>query len=203
MSPQGKVVEGRRQRSEGLTQPGKLVIGPGEDHQQALLLNQWFDLELPGKYLLTAGISTAIEVGEVNTLAPQAQRLILEIKPRDTNRLTQVCEELAAKVSMAKGVEAEQESALKLSYVEDPIAVPYLAEGLSAHMFNYSVAIRGLERIGNDAAVEALLSALDDKYGDIGDLAGRALTRMQDRISSPALKEAVRRALVPKPGLIR
>ena len=200
--PQGKRIQGRRQRSEGLsTQPGKLVIGPGEDHQQTLLLNQWFDFDLPGEYVLTATLGKPIEVGETNAVAPQRQRLTLEIKPRDVDRLRDVCAELAHQVSISNGGEAEQEATLKLSYVADPIAVPYLSEVLSGHRATSDLAISGLERIGDDAAVEALLTALNDKFGDIPQLARQSLTRMQDRISNPALKASVTQALTQKPPL--
>jgi HEAT repeat protein len=66
-------------------------------------------------------------------------------------------------------------------------------------MFNYELAILGLERMGDEAAVEVLLSALGDNYGDIAVLARRALTRLQNRISNPNLKETVRRALEKEP----
>jgi hypothetical protein len=200
-SPEGKAIRGRSQRSEGLsTQPGKFIIGPGEDYQQELLLNQWFDFDLPGQYFLRARLNTAIDMGGVSTPPPQASRLALEIRPRNTERLTKVCSELARQVLMARGGEAEQKALLKLSYVNDPVAVPYLAQVLSQHRINYSLAISGLENIGNEAAVEVLLSTLSDTYADMADLARQALTRMQDRISNPNLKETVKRELALKRG---
>jgi HEAT repeat protein len=59
--------------------------------------------------------------------------------------------------------------------------------------------VRGLERVGDEPAVEALLSALADNYGDIAALARRALTRMQERISNPKLREMVKRELEKEP----
>jgi hypothetical protein len=125
----------------------------------------------------------------------------LEIKARDINRLTKVCAELAARTEEARSVTDAQDPALALSYVRDPVAVPYLARVLSGHALSYQLAVAGLERIGNDAAIETLLSELNDKYGDIGDLARRALERMEDHISSPNLRETVQRELASKPEL--
>jgi hypothetical protein len=179
---------------------GKVEVAPGADYQQMLSMNQLFGFNTPGTYLLTSQLTTSIEVAGYASLSPQSQTIRLVIKPRDTARLEKVCADLARQVATAKGVEEEREPALELSYVDDPIAVPYLAQVLSRHMFNYHLAIPGLERIGNEAAVEVLLSTLGDDYGDMADLARQALTRMQDRISNPNLKETVKRALAPKTG---
>jgi hypothetical protein len=59
----------------------------------------------------------------------------------------------------------------------------------------YQNVISGLERLGNDDAVEALLSALDENWGDIPELATSSLGRMQNRISNPSLKETVKKAV--------
>jgi hypothetical protein len=200
ISPRGQTIQGRHQRSMGLsTTTGNLPVEPGGDFKLELILNQWFELGALGKYLLTARLNTAIDTGGMSTAPHPAQSIPFEIKPRDVNRLRKVCAELVSRVENAGGVEAEREPALELSYVNDPIAAPYLAEVLARHMLNYDLAIQGFERIGNDDAVEALLSALDDEYGDIAVLARRALTRMQDRISNPNLRETVRRALEKEP----
>jgi hypothetical protein len=195
ISPQGQTIQGRPQLREGLGTLG-VLIEPGEDYQQEPILNQWFEFGTPGKFILTARLNTPL--GMDGATLP-AQRLQLEIKPRDIQRLTKVCTDLARQVEEAPNAEAAQEPALVLSYVEDPIAVPYLAQVLSSHKLTDHLVIPGLERIGSDDAIKALLSALDDKFGETADLARQALTRMEDRISDPVLKETVRRALAPTP----
>ena len=94
----------------------------------------------------------------------------------------------------APNAEAAQEPARTLSHVEDPIAVPYLARVLSTNTLTYSKAIAGLEKIGDADAVEVLLSVVDNN-NDVGEQARRSLTRMQDRIPDPRLKETVRKAV--------
>jgi hypothetical protein len=196
MSPQGQTIQGRHQVSEGLsTLVGKLPIQPGEHYQQELILNQWFEFDTPGRYVLTAQLNTVIDVGGMGTSAPPAQHLELEIKPRDVQRLTKLCAELAKQVETAQSVEAAQFPALTLSYVGDPVAVPYLAQVIRAHTLAYDRAIPGLEKIGTDEAVEVLLSALNENWGDIPELATRSLARMQDRIANPRLKETVKKAV--------
>jgi hypothetical protein len=194
-SSSGKIVHGRPQRTEGLTQQENVVIGAGEDYKQQLILNRWFDIDAPGSYELKARLNTPIDAGPNKVTPPLGETISFEIESRDVNRLKAVCERLAAEAENARGVEAAQFPTLVLSYINDPVAVPYLSKILSEHTLEYDVAILGLERVGSDAAVETLLSALNDKYGEIDVLARQALSRMQNRISNANLRETVRRAL--------
>jgi uncharacterized protein (UPF0147 family) len=102
--------------------------------------------------------------------------------------------DFARPVETAANADAAQEPARTLSYVEDPIAVPYLAKVLSTNTLTYNKAIAGLERIGNVDAAETLLSVVDND-NDVGEQARRSLTRMQDRIADPRLKDTVKRAV--------
>lgn len=182
---------------------GKAVVAPGADYQQPLLMNQWFPFKTVGTYILTSQLTTDIEVSGDGSLPPQSQTIRLTVNARDPERLTKVCADLARQVEQAPNAELAQEPARTLSYVEDPVAVPYLAQVLFSHKLTDHIAIPGLERIGNDDAIKTLLSALDDKFGDTADLARQALTRMEDRISDPVLKETVRRALASPPSVPR
>lgn len=96
---------------------------------------------------------------------------------------------------MGTTVDSAQFPAMALSYVNDPVALPFLAHLLSANILAYRYAVEGLERIGNDDAVETLLSALNEKWGDIPELATASLARMQDSIASPRLRETVKKAV--------
>ncbi len=174
---------------------GKALVAPGGIYQQPLLMNQWFHFTTPGTYLLTSRLTTNIDVSGDASLPPQNQITRLLVHPRDPVRLEKVCAELANQVEVSQSVEAAIFPALKLSYVEDPIAVPYLAQVMRSHTLAYDRAIPGLERIGNDDAIEVLLSALSDSYGGIADLATGTLARMQDRITNPRLKDAVKKAV--------
>jgi hypothetical protein len=195
-SPDGTALHLPQYRHEGISQYGSVSVQPGESFSQTLILNEWHDdFKIPGKYKLEARLTTPILVGE--TLQRRDSGFIGEISitPRDPARLNKVCAELETQAEGASTVEASQEPTRALSYVEDSIAVPYLARVLSAHTLSYEMAITGLARIGNDAAIEVLLSALNENYGDIPDAASRALSQMEDRISSPRLKETVRKAV--------
>lgn len=196
-APDGQVFHGGPSLREGIHTLGDVTIGPGDTYKQELLLNQWFRFNSPGSYFLEARFNAkGSPLG--NAPPTQGRWMRLEIKPRDIDRLKKRCAELTERAETARSVVSARDPALALSYVEDPIAVPYLARVLSEHTLSYELAVTGLERIGDKTAVEALVSALNDRYADIPELARRALERMAGRISDPKLKENVTRALAAK-----
>ncbi len=196
-TPDGKVFQSRpfSEVSVIIMGTGKRELLPGEDYEQPLLMSQWFPFGMLGTYFITSELTTPIEVLEGENLPPLVQTTRLLVNPRDPARLDKICADLAIQTAIAKGVEAGREPALELSYVVDPVAVPYLAGSLSRHILNYNLAVQGLERIGNDEAVEVLLSALNEDYGDIAELATASLGQMQDGIPNPRLKLAVKKAV--------
>jgi hypothetical protein len=173
---------------------GKIIVEPGSTYREPLVMNEWFSFASQGTYSLTSRLTSEIETEDGGFLA-EKETAQIRIIQRDPARLSKICADLAKQVEVAATVGAAQFPARALSYVDDPIAVPYLARVLSAHTLAYEKAVTGLERIGNDEAVEVLLSALNDNYGDIAELATRSLGRMQDRIADPRLRETVKSAV--------
>jgi len=173
---------------------GKATIQPGVDYEQAILMNQWFHFSMPGTYSLTSKLITNVESQNGDFSAP-SHTLQLRVSSRYPDRLREICARLAEEAEAAPNVAGARAPALALSYVEDPIAVPYLDHLLRSHSLTYDLAVNGLERIGDNEAVAALLSALDDDYGDISELATQALGRMGGRMSSPQVRETVAEAV--------
>jgi hypothetical protein len=195
-TPEGRVVQsGPLHPTGGFFPSGTVVVEPGTTYEQELLLNRWFQFKTPGTYLLASRLTTDMHPSGDASSPPRSQITRLLIRPRDPVQLEKVCAELADQVEAARSVEAAAFPALELSYVEDPIAVPYLARVMRSHSLAYDRAIPGLERIGNDDAIEVLLSAINNSYGGITDLATRALARMQDQITNPRLKDAAKKAV--------
>ncbi len=173
---------------------GKITVAPGADYQEPLVMNQWFPFASQGTYSLTSRLTSDIETAD-GSFQAESQTAQLRVNRRDPARLNKICAELAKQAQIATTVDAAQFRVRALSYVDDPIAVPYLARVLTAHTLVYIDAVRGLERIGNDEAVEVLLSALNENWGDIPELATTSLGRMQDRIANLGLKETVKKAV--------
>lgn len=199
-TPDGQVLQGSgtpelEHSVSYLVFDGEAVVAPGADYQLPLLINRTFPFTTSGAYLLTSQLTTKIAVPEDGGLPPQSKTIRLAIHPRDPARLDKVCAELSGQVENASTIAAVRLPMLELSFVDDPIAVPYLARVLSNHALSSELAIPGLERIGNDEAIEVLLTALNSKYADIADLATRTLARMEDRITNGPLKETVKKAV--------
>jgi len=203
-TPHGRVLQNSRNPGANVSVvvfgTGKTTIEPGADYQQRIVMNQWFNFNIPGEYTLTSQLSTDIELADGEDLPPPNRITELRVRPRDPLRIEKMCQELLTQVENATTVDAEREPALELSYIVDPIAVPYIARLLSEHRLNYHLAVPGLERIGNDAAIEALIAATNDSYGDMAELARRALTRIEPRISNPNLRETVQHVLATPAG---
>jgi hypothetical protein len=173
---------------------GTVTVEPGANYSEPLVLNRWFPFQSEGTYTLTSRLTSDIITAD-GDFRPGSETQHLLVNPREPARLNKICAELEKQAESATTVDAAQFPALALSYVNDPIATPYLARLLSAHALSYAPAVVGLERIGTDEAAEVLLAALNEHWGDIGDLALVSLTRMQDRIHDPNLKETVKKTV--------
>jgi len=201
-TPDGQTFENHRnprdEVSVVIVGSGKIEIAPGARYEQSLLMNQWFEFKTAGTYFLTSRLTSKIEVSGGERVTPQSETVRLVIKPRDTKRLQKVCSELAQQVDTAPTAEAAQFPAMKLSYIDDPVAVPFLAAVQGYAKLTDQLVIPGLERIGTDDAVRVLLGGLDSGFEYRISLSRQALMRMQERISDPRLRETVKLALKPK-----
>jgi hypothetical protein len=189
--PHGTTLESEPLYPEGLHASGKVVIPPGGDYEQLLVLNQWFRFDSVGEYFLAALLDTTIAVGDRNRFRPSTERLQFEVKDRDPARLTEICVGLTDQVKAAGNANEAREPALLLSYVEDPISVPYLSQLLDVRKLVENSAVAGLERVGNEDAVKVLVSALTAKYEETANLAQDALKRILQKTSDPALKRRI------------
>jgi hypothetical protein len=202
-TPEGRTLQDSRNPGDYVSVvifgPLKTTVEPGADYQQPILMNEWFRFETVGTYLLTSQLTAGIETSEGTPLPQEGQTARLVVKPRDPERLENICAMLAREVEDHLSVEEWQFPAWMLSSVNDPIAVPYLSQVLATNKGAENFVVPALERISDDEAVNALVSALSDKSGDVAMLARQSLTRMQAQIKSPGLRETVRQALASKP----
>ncbi|MFZ0821659.1 MAG: hypothetical protein WAM91_16460 [Candidatus Acidiferrales bacterium] len=199
--PDGQTVEGRPVNTSGFHGlGGNIVLPPGADFKHQLLLNLWFDFKSDGTYVITSRLARGIKLPNGDQLEPTSEVSRLLVRPRDPKRLEVVCRDILRQLEAWPNVEDEQTMepppGQKLSYVDDPVAVPYLEQALHAHkVLTDEYAVAGLEKIGNDEAVQALLSGLRDTYGDIARLSRFALVNLENRVTDPALKQKISRAL--------
>jgi hypothetical protein len=209
-TPEGKIIQGEKmpfEPEELSVGTGKAEILPGGSYIHELLLNQWFDFDLPGAYFVTISLTENIEVTGGEEISPKSQSVWITVSPRDAGRLQGVCKDLVSQIAAWQDspnfLVQDPSPSLKLSFVDDPVAVPYLVQALYSKETSIvdADAISGLERIANKAAIEALISALPSKYDDIAVDSKSALSRLESRVTDPELQEEIHAALAPPPPL--
>lgn len=157
--PDGSRVQLRKSWKMGFSRHGMMSLEPNQTYEQNLLLNEWFDFPEIGRYEIEARLRRPGQTQEGNSVGEAAAfHTSLEIKPRDVEQLKSRCATLVQRIVDATSYHEAAEAALVLSYVKDPVAVPYLEKALASGEVS-PIAVDGLVRIGDKSAVKALLSA--------------------------------------------
>lgn len=159
--PDGKIVTLSLDLHEGASRLPVVEIAPGDTYTETLVLNQWFLFPEVGNYRIKVHLvrvqgskeELPDDFGSWSALPP------VDVLPRDPARLVALCEQLKAKLETSNVSAELGEAGLELSYVDDPIAVPYLQEmALLKYGMLAVLAAKGLERVDGDAGVEALIA---------------------------------------------
>jgi hypothetical protein len=195
VEPNGNRINLPQLRREGLSRIGKITIAPQQTYTQNLLLNEWHEFSAPGAYDVNVRLGNP--GATQNGLKPQETNLHvrLEIGARDPEKLKQSAASLADRASNNSNYEEAAFAALTLGYMNDPVAVPYLAKILTANTMVTPLVITGLERIGGREAAQVLLTALNVQRGETGQLIRTALSNIERNTSDPELKGKIRNAL--------
>jgi len=123
--------------------------------------------------LMRAPTIVAVDVAPVS--------LPIRVTERNPDKLQDRCQHLLDEIRLATNSDDTKRSAEALSYVNDPIAVPYLTKVINANKLVDSIAILGLERIGNTDARSALEAALTHYDPDTVHAATDALNRLDTK----------------------
>ncbi len=143
---------------EGIVFSGKVRLAPGETYSQTLVLNEWYNFLETGRYRILVRLGAPLH--STQAVIPTDDFTVeIEITAKDRDRLAAACRSLLTRVQQAPSVASAQQSANALSYVDDPIVVPFLEEVLSDWRV-VGTAISGLQRIRSPEAVAALIRAL-------------------------------------------
>ena len=192
--PKGEKVYLPQLRKSGFGRTGNVTIPGGQSYLQNIVLNEWYNFAGAGVYGIDVELAKPATAAG-NIVGGQSFRTTLEIGPRDEEALARRCEALASGVEASSSYERSAENALALSYVNDPVAVPYLARSLTANKLVEPIAIEGLERIATTGAVRALGPALNMSINHSSVLARSALARIQTRTADPEVREEVARVM--------
>jgi hypothetical protein len=177
----------------GVTRIGRVAVQPGETYSQNLLLNEWYDFSMPGKYELEGYLENPV-LTDSGAQKDSGFRETVEVGPRDELSLSKTCDALATQVETLSSSEEAHEAAFALSHVNDPVAVAYLRRALLADITVAPTLINGLEAIGNEAAVQALGDGLKAAPA-WADLFRSSLARIRQQSSDPRVQQDVDRIL--------
>jgi hypothetical protein len=181
---------------EGIRPISRVTLKPGQVDRRRILLNEWYSFDRSGTYTFEVKLAGPAETANgASILVPASGGVTLRILPRDPARLKAVCEELAKTAIGTSDVATATEAALALSYVRDPIAVPFLERVLKeAKLVGYH-ALTGLARIANSEAVRALIAATREGDAELRSQAVYALSQAKANVKDEALKKQIERAL--------
>jgi hypothetical protein len=153
----------------------------GKTFTKTMLLSEWYQFPAPGRYVVEAKLGGEVQTVSGTPIAPApATEIPIQVTPRDPKRLKSVCEGLT-KEATAANVGQASKAAFALSYVDDPLAVPYLGRVLKESFHSKLNAIGGLARIGNPEAVQVLTSYSNSADPDLGIQIEIALKEIQSR----------------------
>lgn len=193
LSPSGKREYPSWPRRSGFSRTGEFDVGIGETYTQRLILNEIYDFEASGLYDINVRASERLQRSV--HLSETSFHAEVEMEQRDQSILEKRCAGILAEVEDSTSYERAAESALALSFVNDPIAVPYLQKLLAANKLVEPIAINGLERIATLDAVKALSGELESSDKNGSGLARAALLRIGSSSSDALVKDEIRRAL--------
>lgn len=193
--PDGRQVQPAKLKpGEGISLSGVATMKPGELYSQKILLNKWTDFSSAGQYLIKGRLTNLLETEKGKSLGTDLTFAVtLDIKPKNDSHLKAVCEELLKNIREMNNHAGQ--SAIALTYIKDPLAVPYLKTALDSDKLN-SVIINNLREIGDRNAVDLLIYALKGNSGsEKAVLAESSLKIIESKSSDSELKEKIKQAL--------
>jgi hypothetical protein len=157
----GNLIQSASPTIDGFYIPGKTVLPPRGVAEEELLLNEWFDLVLPGAYRIRVDLSEKIDAAEaerVRTNFPQT--VDLSLRPYSREELERICSALLVKAKNGAKLAQALEAARRLTSIRHPDAVPFLDQMLKIPDITVQFsAASALFSIGDTNAVYALIRA--------------------------------------------
>ena len=182
---------------EGIAMLGEVSVKSGETFSQDLLINDWYDFPLPGKYEIKGRLSKSIAVNNGSRYETDPGfSVAVEIGPRDELALAKTCEALTNQIEASNSFDQSDAPTRALSSIQDAIAVPYLQRALFSENVVRPTIINALEKIANGAAARVLIERLSiESVSDYRDFIRYALARIQTKTTDENLRQEIDRAL--------
>lgn len=183
--------------SSGIAPSTTSQLSPGQSRPGELLLNKWFRFDQPGSYDIEPALAIAVTTTSGKVI-PQTgtATLNLVVRPRDEEQLRQRCQSLTRE-AMEKNSARSLRAGEILSYIDDPVAVPYLAELVRNSWHASHLGVEGLARIRSFPAVKSMIDLLKDPQvsQDSHELLAGRLRGIRSRTTEPEIKSLIDQAL--------
>jgi hypothetical protein len=164
IDPSGKNIDLRR-REYGISDERPLYLKPKVKYSRRLFLNELYPFDDVGIYRIIIKSELPIIIGKTNLLritsenqgALQTEETIVDLTifPRNAGVLDDKCRYLLRLIQQTDG-EKRHNYLKEISYIKDPVAIPYLTSLLAEKEETY--AFNGLMRIGTDEAYEGMIA---------------------------------------------
>jgi hypothetical protein len=205
IAPGGAVLPRPTWEPSGLHDLGRVRIAPGASYMREFVMDEWYDFDSPGQYGIRASLRFPITIGDRSFTPAGDTFQTITIEARDEPALRRRCEALAARIANPivdpntfvdpSTVEDVAQAALVLSYVRDPVAIPYLVRSLASPLLDaQGSAVLALGKFSTPEAVNALITAATGP-GSYASEATRALHQLAQRIQDPKVRDHIYRAL--------
>lgn len=178
----------------GPTTLGNVSLKKGEDYYWYIVLNEWFLFDRPGRYKIDLHLSAPITVDGRAEYFPSVS-LFVDILPPDEDHLKRVCGQLLQRIVTPKSAADSLAATMALSYVNNPVAVPFLEKALQ-QSGNPSRIISALARFKSRDAVMVLIRALGLPNSEMRDLVRstlRAVSHEVDPITKAMIEQALQK----------
>jgi len=143
--------------------PGRVAISVGSHVTIRALLNRWSGMMKPGSYRLRLVDCAGAFNRDFKGGPSLSNEVAFSVLPLDEQRLERICKDLEGQaLDRAAPTGARLQAAEALSWVDLPLAVPYLhAVMLEARNGVSALAVQGLGRMGSPQAVRVLVEAYE------------------------------------------
>jgi hypothetical protein len=179
-----------------------IPLTSNQTYSQRLLLDELHAFDELGKYSMTASAQIPVAMGKVSLpyvldkskwakVEIAEARLELIIQPYDQTALRKRCENLESRLRELDDFDIRILTiAEELSYVRDPIAIPYLTTLIQKRQEYH--ALRGLMRINTDESWEAMIPIVGSRSDkDAAGYAKKILRQKLPEICNPKIKKKI------------
>jgi hypothetical protein len=146
----------------GFGATGHITIKPGGTFKRNVLVNEWYQFSKAGSYSVQVKLKDlALETASGSLVSNEvlSPAVLLQVNPADATTLSEVCESLLESAQTSRGYTKRAEDAVALSYILDPVAVPFLAKLAKTPQLEM-VGVLGLARIADREGIEQVISSL-------------------------------------------